>query len=160
MAMERFARWIDRPALAPPQRIAAHDAIEAACDRGQWRGIALFLHEHEDWAIFDDLSGALAPKTAEQWRGLAGADELVFAGYNDAVPYGQLLVVRGGVVIREFLDDQQDPSQNVNRGKLESEDDAPITNWIEVASFVDEDELADQGVENGLLWIFQSPGAA
>ena len=49
---------------------------------------------------------------------VACRDELVLAGYNDSAPYGQLMVMRSGRVVREFLNDQQDSRNNVNRGKL------------------------------------------
>ena len=67
--------------------------------------------------------------------------------------YGQIIVVRGGRVVREFLDDEQDPRHNVNRGKLDIEDDSPIRNWIDAASFVDEDAIVTYP-DTGLLWMF------
>jgi hypothetical protein len=56
-------------------------------------------------------------------------------------------------VIREFLDDQQDPSQNVNRGQLAVENRSPIKDWIGAASFVDGDDIVSFP-DTGLLWMF------
>jgi hypothetical protein len=42
---------------------------------------------------------------AGRWIDRAGDDELVFAGYNDAISYGQLIVVREGRIVRDELAD-------------------------------------------------------
>ncbi len=153
-ALPRFAEWIGLPPLGPPQEVKAVQAVDEACENGDWRSaIAVFIYQSGEWTVFDDQTGYLAALPAERWRSLAGTDELVFAGYNDAVPYGQLIVVRSGRVIREFLDDQQDSSQNVNRGQLDFEDDSPIEDWIGAASFVDGDDFASLP-DTGLLWLF------
>ncbi len=115
----------------------------------------MFVHEIDGWTIFDDLSGHLASYRANQWAELARNDELVVAGYNDAIPYGQLIVVRDGQVVREFLEDLQDPHDDVNVGRLDFEEKSPIEDWTDAALFVDEDELADQGADEGLLWMFK-----
>jgi len=154
-ASVRFARWIGLSELEPPRRVRGLDAVSAACAGGKWRApVALFVHEYSGWTVFDDLAGGLAHFSGTQWADFARNDELVFAGYNDSVPYGQLIVVRHGAVVREFLDDEQDPSNNVNRGQLEFEASSPIQNWIAAASFVDGDDLSDPGVETGLIWLF------
>jgi len=155
IALSRFGAWIGLPELAPARRVKANKAVEEACDSsGDWRGVAVFVHESDGWTIFDDLTGYLASVPATRWAELAAGDELIFAGYNDSVPYGQLIAVRSGSIVREFLEDLQDPSENVNRGRLDFERDCPIDNWIAAASFVDEDELADAGAADGLLWLF------
>lgn len=153
-ALARFERWIELPALASAKKIRLFDVVDKTCKNGQWRSIvAVFVYESGDWTVFEDQTGHLASMSADRWRELAEEAELVFAGYNDAVPYGQLVVVQSGKVVREFLDDQQDPCGNVNRGKLEVERSAPITTWIDAASFVDEDEILS-APEMGLLWMF------
>lgn len=153
-ASARFARWIGLPELEPPRIVRGLEAVSAASAGGNWRApVAVFVHESAGWTVFDDLTGGLAGYSSERWAAFAHNDELVFAGYNDAVPYGQLIVVRDGVIVREFLDDEQDPSHNVNRGRLESEGSSPIQNWIHAARFVDDDDLSDPGVENGLIWL-------
>ena len=155
-AMSRFGAWIGLPELAPARHIKSSKAVDKACDAsGNWRGVAVFVHESSGWTVFDDLTGFLASVSAPRWAELAAGDELVFAGYNDAVPYGQLIVVQNGIVVREFLEDLQDPGQNVNRARLEFERDSPIDGWVAVASFVDQDELADLAADDGLLWQFR-----
>lgn len=153
-ALRRFSQWISHAPLAPPKKLKASKAVDAACKGGDWRSlVAVFIYESGDWTVFNDQTGHLASYSAQEWRRLAGRDQLVFAGYNDTVPYGQLIVVRGGRVVREFLDNQQDPRHNVNRGKLNFERGSPIRNWIDAASFVDEDPVVTYP-DTGLLWMF------
>ena len=126
-----------------------------ATEGGAWRGAAFFVFESVGWTVFEDLTGYLGTKFVEDWLRLAAERPLVYAGHNDSVPYGTLIVVTNGEVMRNFLDDEQDPSHNVNEGHLEFEDAAPITTWVEAASFVDSDELA-QLPDYGLLCIFRT----
>jgi hypothetical protein len=153
-ALKRFSGWIGYPQLGPPRKVKSSKVVDAACKNGYWRSVvAVFIYESEDWTVFDDQTGHLASVSKEQWRSLARQDELVFAGYNDSVPYGQIIVVRFGRVVREFLKDQQDPRSNVNRGKLPFESNSPMKSWIDAASFVDEDEIVTYP-DTGLLWMF------
>ena len=154
-ALERFAAWIALPELEPPRRCRSRDAFDVACIGNQWRGVAVFAHEANGWTVFDDYTGYLGTLPAERWIGLAGDDELVFAGYNDAIPYGQLIVVREGRVVREFLHDLQDPSHDVNHGRLELERATLIDDWVDAAWFVDSDELADLGANEGTLLLYR-----
>ncbi len=153
-ALARFAEWLGLRALGPPTKLKWNEVVDAACKDGTWRSVvAVFIYESGDWTVFADQTGYLASFSADQWRSFAGPDELVFAGYNDTVPYGQLILVRDGRVVREFLDDQQDPRQNINRGKLDFEDESAIKDWITAASFVDGDEIVSDP-DTGLLWMF------
>lgn len=142
-ALSRFAAWIGLPPSGPPKEVGSGQIVDEAYENGAWRSpVAVFVYQSGEWTVFDDQTGHLASFPAERWRSLAGPDELVVAGYNDAVPYGQLLAVRGGRVIREFLDDQQDPSQNLSRGRLDFEEATTIEDWVGAASFVDGDDIA------------------
>lgn len=153
-AMARFSQWLNLAELEPPKKLEWRHVIDAACENGNWRSVvAVYIYESQGWAVFDDLTGHLASFSADQWRGLADNDELIFAGYNDSIPYGQLIVIRSGQVLREFLDNQQDPKQNINFGALDFEQKFPINNWITLAQFVDDDEVAALP-EIGLLWMF------
>jgi hypothetical protein len=152
--LPRFSDWVGLPQLGPPKKLKWNKVVGAACKNGVWRSVvAVFIHESGEWTVLDDQNGHLASFTTNRWRALAGRDELVFAGYNDAVPYGQLIVVRAGRVVREFLDDKQNPRNNVNRGVLAFEKQSPIKDWITAASFVDGDEIASYP-DTGLLWMF------
>jgi hypothetical protein len=132
------------------------EAVRLACDeRGGWRGNAVLVSEAGDWTLFQDLSGVLGGIPADRWRELAGSDELLFAGYNDAIAYGELVLVRGGRVVREFLDDPADAEANVNAGASEVEGE-PFESWLDVARFVDADELGLS--EAGLLWVWRGRG--
>ena len=154
-ALERFGAWIALPELEPPRHCRSRDAFDVACIGNEWRGVAVFAHEANGWTVFDDYTGYLGMLPSDRWIGLAGDDELVFAAYNEAIPYGQLIVVREGRVAREFLHDLQDPSHNVNRGRLELERATLIDDWVDAAWFVDSDELADLGANEGTLLLYQ-----
>ncbi len=82
----------------------------------------------------------------------AGSDELVFAGYNDAIGYGEFVLVRDGRVVREFLEDPHNPEANANVGTSEVEGE-PFKSWVDVASFVDADEFGFS--DAGLLWVWR-----
>ena len=153
-ALARFAEWVGLPALGPPKELKWNEVVDAACQDGAWRSlVAVYVYQSGEWTVFADQTGHLASFSADQWRSFAGRNEFVFAGYNDTVPYGQLTVIQNGNIVREFLDDQQDPGQNVNRGRLDSEKKYPIKDWITAASFVDEDPIVSEP-DTGLLWMF------
>ena len=159
-AIERFGAWIGLAELDPPRRMRSRDSFDVACVEERWRGIAVFAHEASGWTVFDDYTGYLGTLPAARWIELAGDDELVFAAYNEAIPYGQLIVVREGRVVREFLHDLQDPMQNVNHGRLELVRSKLIDDWVDAAWFVDSDELADLGADEGTLLLYRAEGPA
>jgi hypothetical protein len=91
-ALERFAAWQRLPQVGPLVPADSVQAVRLACDeRGRWRGNAVLVAEVRGWTLFSDLSGVLGGVPAERWREFAGADELVFAGYNDAIGYGEFV---------------------------------------------------------------------
>jgi hypothetical protein len=87
---------------------------------------------------------------AETWRRFAQSDSFIFAGYNDAIGYGEFIAIEDGRVVREFLSDADCPEVTVNFGRLANTDLEPIESWIHVAGFVDDDLPVS---ETGLLWI-------
>src|SRR3712207_6810126 len=99
-ALERFGAWIALPELEPPRRMRSRDSFDVATIGNEWRGVAVFAHEANGWTVFDDYTGYLGNLPARRWIELAGDGELVFAAYNEAVPYGQLIVVREGRIVR------------------------------------------------------------
>lgn len=151
-ALERFAAWqrLDRVGpLVPADRVGA---VRLACDeRGAWRGHAVLVSDMGEWTLFSDLSGVLGGIPADRWREFAGPDELVVAGYNDAIGYGEFVLVRGGRVVRAFLADRQTPDADTDAGASDAAGE-PFTNWVGVACFVDADELGFR--ESGLLWVW------
>jgi hypothetical protein len=159
-ALERFGAWIGLSELEPPRHMRSRDSFDVACVGNEWRGVAVFAHEANGWTVLDDYTGYLGTLPADRWVALAGGDELVFAAYNEAVPYGQLIVVQQGGVVREFLHDLDDPSHNVNHGRLELERSKLIDDWVDAAWFVDSDELADEGVNEGTLLLYRAEGRA
>jgi hypothetical protein len=156
-AMNRFSRWVGKAELATPVRVKVSDAVRLACDgQGRWKGAAVAVYETDGWTVFDDLSGDLGALSPSRWQDLAENDALVFAGYNDAIHYGELVVIEKGVVVRAFMDDEDDPSARRDEGKLPDEGSAPLKTWIDVASWVDEDPMRRQRPEQGLLWIHRT----
>lgn len=72
----------------------------------------------------------------------------MLAGYNDAIIYAELLAITDRKVTKYFLKCDDCPEEDANEG-----DGIPeIENWVDVASFVDEDELVY--AETGTVLIF------
>jgi hypothetical protein len=152
-AMARFSRWIGLPELGPPMTVKLTKVVHVATKDDEWRSVvAVYMYESGGWTVFEDQTGHLSSFSANEWCTFAGQDDLVFAGYNDSVPYGQVIVVQGGRVVRDFLDDQQEPEDNVNQGQLDFEKKKPMKDWTDAALFVDEDEIVSCPDE-GLLWM-------
>lgn len=148
--MDRWSSVFNFPEVEPPVEAEMSDCFDLALtSAGDWKGDAKYVFEIDGWSVFQDLSGGLSSWGAKSWLPFADQDEFLFAGYNDAIPYGELILIRHGEIVREFLHDASDPSDNVDFGSCDLV--APLNTWIEVASFVDEDDLAFS--ENGLLWI-------
>jgi hypothetical protein len=154
--LNRYGRWIGAPEVAPRELVRERDAIDLALADEEWRGLAVFVYASGPWTVIEELSGGLAERPAESWLELAGGGDLVYAGYNDAIPYAQLVVVEGGRLVREFLQDEQDPSQNVNGGRLPEEAGKRMETWIDAMGWVEEDELKLTRPEQGWLWIHRA----
>jgi hypothetical protein len=155
-AMVRYGRWIGRPELAPARLVAERDKIDLAVTDGDWLGLAVFVYASGPWTMFEELSGGLADESAERWLELAQGGDLVYAGYNDAVPYAQLLMIEQGRVVRQYLQDEQDSSQDVNVGRLPEEAKGPFENWMDVMGWVEADEDKIVRPPQGLLWIHKA----
>jgi hypothetical protein len=154
-AKRRLADWLG---VADLRGLVATDGVNAvrlACTPGgSWRGGALFMYQKEDWSVFEDLTGGFSSRSVSEWLPFAKTDELVFAGYNDAIGWGELVVIADGKVLRQFSYDPSNPETNVDTGLLPAESSTPLKTWIEVASFVDDDHL--YGAETGWLWVRES----
>jgi len=134
------------------------NAVRLACTPwGGWRGGALFMYQKEDWSVFEDLTGGFSGHPGSAWLSFAQADDLVFAGYNDAIGWGELVVVAGGAVVRAFSRDPENPETDVDAGALPSEGGSPLRSWLDVASFVDDDRL--HGSDEGWLWVREAASA-
>jgi hypothetical protein len=155
-AMARYGAWLGAPELAPPQEVADRDAIDLALDEGQWKSLAVYIFAAGPWTVFEELSGGLAARAAEDWVRLADGGDLVYAGYNDAIGYGEFVRVDGGRLVRHFLQDEQDPSADVNVGRLAGEAAAPWVHWADVATWVDQEDAEFTARERGWLWIHRA----
>ena len=84
---------------------------------------------------------------------VAEGGDLVYAGYNDTVPYAQLIVVEQGRLVRQFLQDEQEPSEDVNVGRLAHEAKQPFEGWLDVMAWIEEDETTFERPDEGWFWI-------
>ena len=153
-AMARYGRWIGTPEVEPPRLVGDREAIGLALEGEDWRGLAVYIYPAGTWTVFEEVSGGLAARSMKEWLKLADGGDLLYVGYNDAIGYGELVCVTGGQLVRQFLQDEQDPSEDTNVGKLPSEDKEPIADWTDVAAWVEsnEDDLFP-GAKQGWLWI-------
>ena len=154
--MRRYGAWLDRPELTPPQEVAEGDAIDLALHEGQWKGLAVYIFAAGPWTVFEELSGGLAALPAEDWVRLADGGDLVYAGYNDAIGYGEFVRVDRGQLVRQFLQDEQDPTADVDVGKIPEEAGDRLARWADVAKWVDVEEEDFTGRERGWLWIHRA----
>lgn len=83
--------------------------------------------------------------------------DLVFAGYNDAIEYGELIIVERGAVVRDAYFDAEQPGKSRNHGRI-AHDCEPIEGWADVARFVDADDIGFQETETGDLWVYRDDG--
>ena len=149
-AMERFSKFVNSNELEPPREVSLSAAVTQSVDsNGNWLGGAKYVYHKDGWTVFEDLSGHLGACSANSWLDFAGDSEFVFAGYNDAISYGELIVIRDRSVLREFIHDAENPDENTDTGSCP--DVGTLKTWIEVARFVDDDDLAFS--DTGLLWI-------
>jgi hypothetical protein len=155
-AMVRYSQWIGVPEVSPAQVVRERDMIDLSLADGEYLGLAVFVYSSGPWTVFEEISGGLAVRSPESWLELAQNDELVYAGYNDTVPYAQIIVVQHGRVVRNFLQDEQDPSADVDVGQLPEEERKPFENWIDATYWVETDEEKLTRPDEGWLWIHES----
>jgi len=103
--MDRYGRWIGAPEVRPRRLVPEREAIDLALKDGDWLGLAVFVYASGEWTVIEELSGGLALRSAESWLELAQGGELVYAGYNDTVPYAQIVMVERGHLVRQYLQD-------------------------------------------------------
>jgi hypothetical protein len=155
-AMARYGAWIGAPELAPPEKIDADEAIDAALDNDQWKGLAVFVFPSGPWTVFEELSGGLSSRPGAEWERLADGGDLVYVGCNDAVPYGEFVRVDRGKLVRQFLHDEQEPSENVDVGRTPEEGKEPLADWTDVARWLEEREDDFTPPDQGWLWIHRT----
>jgi hypothetical protein len=152
-ALQRFSGWLDWPLPETRIFIDSGEAANLACDStGRWQGSAVLVHQKNEWTVFEDMTGFLSSRPPGDWLKFAGIRDLVFAGYNDAIRYAELIAISDGEIVQDFFFDDSEPllSRNSGTGLVEAD------SWIDIAAFIDEDDLAYS--DTGLLWQ-QSEGA-
>ena len=155
-AMARYGRWIGAPEIGPPRLVQERDKIDLALADGDWLGLAVFIYASGPWTVIEELSGGLALRSGESWLELAQGGDLVYAGYNDTVPYAQLVVVEQGRLVRQFLQDEQDSSADVDDGRLPEEAGHSFGDWLNAMAWVEADEEKLDRPEQGWLWIHRA----
>ncbi|EKQ57446.1 MULTISPECIES: hypothetical protein [unclassified Clostridium] len=143
-AISRLTSWLNSERKFKLIETDSIKAINLACnENGTWKSLdSVFLYENEGWTVFEDLTGGYSGVPSKSWLNFAQKESFVFAGYNDAICYGELIVIEDGKIIREFLEDQEREEYNKDVGELSFEKELPIESWREVADFVDNDDLA------------------
>ena len=155
-AMARYGAWVGAPELAPPQEVRERDAIGLALDDDdEWKGMAVYVFASGPWTVFEELSGGLGGSAVEKWLALADGGDLLYVGYNDSIAYGELIRIDGGRVVRQFLEDEQEPGDDVNLGRLPEEATDPIEHWMDVEHWLERQEDTFSDRARGRLWIHQ-----
>ena len=150
-AMRRYGAWLDRPALIPPQEVAEDDALDLALDEGEWKGLAVYIFASGPWTVFEELSGGLAARPS---RGLGAARGWRRSCVRRLQRCDRLRRVRPSgsrQLVRQFLQDEQDPTADVDVGKLPEEAGDRIVHWADVAKWVDVEDEGFTGRERGWL---------
>lgn len=117
-------------------------------ENGQWKGSCVYVYENDGWTVFEDLSGGFSFIEAAAWKEFAGKDPFVFAAYNDAMIYAEMIVITDGNVTKKFIECFDLPEENINEG----DGVTGIENWTDVAAFVDADDIIFS--EEGTVYIF------
>lgn len=147
-AVERLCIW-NGSAFSERIETDYSGAIDVSLNEGgQWKGSCLYAYENDGWTVFEDLSGGYSFIEPEQWKAFARTDELVFAAYNDAMLYAEMIVIEKGVLTKYFLECGDVPEENINEGNGVPD----IEDWMDAASFVDNDDLAHS--DTGVVFIF------
>jgi hypothetical protein len=154
--MACYGRWIGAAEVRPPRLVADRDAIDLALADGEWMGLAVFIYGSGPWTVIEELSGGLALRPAKSWLELANGGDLVYAGYNDTVPYAQIIMVDQGRLVRQYLQDEQDSSADVDIGQLPEETKQRFQDWIDAMAWVEADEEKLERPGQGWLWIHQA----
>src|SRR5215207_40253 len=127
--LDRYGRWSGTPEVAPRRLVRERDAIDLALDNEEWLGLAVFVYASGPWTVIEEVSGGLSDRPVASWLELAGGGDLVYVGYNDAIPYAQIVVVERGRLTREFLQDEQETTHDVNVGQLPEEAGKRLETW-------------------------------
>ena len=123
-------------------------AVDKCLINGSWAGPSLYFYSSGEWTVFEDLSGHYSAISTDQWLLLAKENKFVFAGYNDAIGYGEYIEISNGKVQCAFFEDTENPEDNFSiQGELPSN----ITSWIDVAALIDEDKLYYS--DSGWVWV-------
>lgn len=155
-AMRRFGAWLGKPQLAAPRMVPERESIDAALGADDdWLGYVVWIYPMNEWTIFEEVSGGVASRPGEAWVSLAAGGDLVYVAANDAIGYTEIVVVEKGRLVRQYLQDEQDPSADMDIGSIPGDPQEPFEDWIGAMSWAETDESRLSKPVEGLLWIFQ-----
>ena len=147
-AVKRLCDWLEKNYKEKIETYYSNVLDASLNENNQWKGSCVYVYENEGWTVFEDLMGAFSFIDAEEWKAFAKEDEFVFAAYNDAMLYAELIVITDGVVTKNFMENDDIPEDNINEGNGV----ADIENWTDVAAFMDDDDLVNS--DKGTVYIF------
>lgn len=153
-AVQRLCDWLEKNYKEKIETYYSNVLDASLNENNQWKGSCVYVYENEGWTVFEDLMGAFSFIDAEEWKAFAKEDEFVFAAYNDAMLYAELIVITDGVVTKNFMENDDIPEDNINEGNGV----ADIENWTDVAAFMDDDDLVNS--DKGTVYIFKRGGRA
>lgn len=148
-ALERLCKYMEGKTYSEKIESSSDKIVQVSVnDQGIWKGSVLYTYENNGWTIFEDISGSYFSIPANAWLNFAQNDDLIVAGYNDTDIYGEYIEIKGGKVIKEYLEIIDYPEENINSGSCEHE----INNLTDIVNFIDSDVLVFS--ETGTIYIF------
>jgi hypothetical protein len=154
-ATARYGAWVGSRELEPPTLVRDRDKIDLSLSNESWRGLAVYIFPSGDWTVIEELSGGLDQRSESDWLVLAGDGDLIYANCNDAIGYARLVVIENGTLVRHFLQDEEEGSDDVNAGRLPEEAAEKFESWSTVASWVEADWDRLACPDQGQLWIHE-----
>jgi len=154
-AINRLCKWMEKN---PKEVIetSLSNAISSAGENGHSKGKAVYVYHNADWTVFEDLSEDFsflyANISADDWLQFAGKDSLIAAGYEYGLVSAELIVIENNTIIRDFFELGDRPEEFRNIGIAPFERENPIKSWVDLISFVDNDDIVIS--DNGTVLIF------
>jgi hypothetical protein len=114
---------------------------DAAVVLGKWVGRIL---DPDDLCIepeengWNTLSLDLDYGETVEWLKLAQSFDVFYESYSTSLRMGELVFCRDGQLVRHLLIDAENPDQNVDLGRLPSEEAAPLRSWGDIWGYVDD----------------------
>lgn len=99
----------------------------------EYRDVSIYEYD-DDWTIMEDLTGEYFEENLV--LALAENDDLFYVYVDEDYLDGELYALENGKIIRKLID-HYDKCDNENLGKLPYEEGNPLSNWIEIGTFLE-----------------------